>query len=125
MTMVVYTPFKETAEQACLAIARCEPEWAHDRSNHPSQVLQSALQQYFPQFETERWKETETRDVPIRGRDEKVVVATSYRVDDHKEVRVVSIDNLVTDKGAISLYYQTPTTSTADDDIEALLKSLN
>jgi hypothetical protein len=125
MTMVVYTPFKETAEQACLAVVRCEPEWAHEKGNRPLPLLQSALQQYFPHFETERWTETETRDVPIRGRNEKVVVATSYRVEDHKEVRVVSIDNLVTDKGAIALYYQTPATSTADDDIEALLKSLN
>jgi hypothetical protein len=88
-------------------------------------LLQSALQQYFPHFETERWTDTETRDVPIRGRNEKVVVATSYRVEDHKEVRVVSIDNLLTDKGAIALYYQTPATSTVDDDIETLLKSLN
>jgi hypothetical protein len=125
MTMVVYTPFKETAEQACLAIVSCEPEWAHEKGNRPLPLLQSALQQYFPHFETERWTDTETRDVPIRGRNEKVVVATSYRVEDHKEVRVVSIDNLVTDKGAIALYYQTPATSTVDDDIETLLKSLN
>src|SRR5262245_2842482 len=27
MTMVVYTPFKESSDPACLAIARCLPEW--------------------------------------------------------------------------------------------------
>jgi hypothetical protein len=125
MTMVVYAPFKESADPACLAIARCLPEWAHERGNRPNQVLQSALQQYFPQFETERWKDTETREIPIAGQTEKVKIATSYRVEGHKEVRVVSIENLVTDKGVIALYYQTPTTSTADDDIEMLLKSMN
>jgi hypothetical protein len=125
MTMVVYTPYKETADPSCLAIACCLPEWARERGNRPNQVLQSALQQYFPQFETERWKDTETREIQIRGKAEKVVVATSYRVEDHKEVRVVSIENLVTDKGAIALYYQTPTTSTADDDIEIMLKSMD
>jgi hypothetical protein len=125
MTMVVYTPYKESADPSCLAITRYLPEWAHDRSNRPNQVLQSALQQYFPQFETERWKDTETRDVQIQGQAEKVVVATSYRVEDHKEVRVVSIENLVTEKGPIALYYQTPYTSTADDDIELMLKSMN
>jgi len=125
MTMVVYTPYKESADPSCLAIACCLPEWAHDRGNRPNQVLQAALQQYFPQFETERWKDTETRDVQIRGQTEKVVVATSYRVEDHKEVRVVSIENVATDKGPIALYYQTPATSTADDDIEIMLKSMN
>jgi hypothetical protein len=125
MTMVVYAPFKESADPACLAIACCLPEWAHERGNRPNQVLQSALQQYFPQFETERWKDTETREIPIAGQPEKVKIATSYRVEGHKEVRVVSIENLVTDKGVIALYYQTPTTSTADDDIEMLLKSMN
>lgn len=125
MTMVVHTPYKETSDPSCLAIVRCLPEWAHESGNRPNQVLQSTLQQYFPQFDTERWKDTETREVQIRGRPEKVVVATSYRVEDHKEVRVVSLDNLVTDKGAIALYYQTPATSTADDDIEIMLKSLN
>jgi hypothetical protein len=125
MTLVVYTPFKETAEPGCLAIACCLPEWAHDRGNRPNQVLQSALQQYFPQLETERWKDTETREVPIRGQTEKVKIATSYRVEGHKEVRVVSLENLVTDKGVIALYYQTPTTSTADDDIDLMLKSMN
>jgi hypothetical protein len=125
MTMVVYTPFKETADPACLAIARCLPEWSHEKGNRANQVLQSALQQYFPQFETERWKDTETREIPIRGQTEKVKVATSYRVEGHKEVRVVSIENLVTDKGVIAMYYQTPMTSTADDDIELMLKSLN
>jgi hypothetical protein len=125
MTMVVYTPYKETADPACLAIACCLPEWAHERGNRANQVLQSALQQYFPHFETERWKDTETREVSIRGQAEKVTVATSYRVEDHKEVRIVSIENLVTDKGTIALYYQTPATSTADDDIEIMLKSMN
>jgi hypothetical protein len=125
MTMVVYTPFKETADPACLAIARCLPEWAHERGNRANQVLQSALQQYFPQFETERWKDTETREVAIAGQTEKVKIATSYRVEDHKEVRIVSIENLVTDKGVVALYYQTPTSSTVDDDIEILLKSMN
>jgi hypothetical protein len=125
MTMVVYTPQKETADPACLAIACCLPEWAHEKANRPNQVLQAALQQYFPQFETERWKDTETREVLIHGRDEQVKIATSYRVEDHKEVRIVSIENLVTDNGAIALYYQTPITSTADDDIEIMIKSLN
>jgi hypothetical protein len=125
MTMVVYTPSKETSEPSCLAIVSCLPEWAHDRGNRPNQVLQSALQQYFPQFETERWKDTETRDVPIRGQTEKVKIATSYRVEGHKEVRVVTIENLVTDKGTLALYYQTAATSTVDDDIEILLKSMN
>jgi hypothetical protein len=125
MTMIVFTPFKETADPACLAVVRCLPEWAHEKGNRPNQVLQSAMQQYFPQFETERWKDTETREVSIRGQDEQVKVATSYRVEDHKEVRIVSIENLVTDKGPIALYYQTPITSTADDDIEIMLKSLN
>jgi hypothetical protein len=125
MTMVVYAPSKETTEPACLAIACCLPEWAHEQGNRPNQVLQSALQQYFPQFETERWKDTETREVPIHGQTEKVTIATSYRVEGHKEVRVVSIENLVTDQGVMALYYQTPTTSTADDDIEIMLKSMN
>jgi hypothetical protein len=125
MTMVVYTPYKETADPACLAIACCLPEWAHDRGNRPNQVLQAALQQYFPRFETERWKDTETREVQIRGQAEKAVVATSYRADDHKEVRIINIENLVTPKGTIALYYQTPATSTADDDIEIMLKSMN
>ena len=125
MTMVVYTPFKETADPACLAIARCLPEWAHERGNRANQVLQSALQQYFPQFETERWKDTETREVSIAGESEKVKIATSYRVEGHKEVRIVSIENLVTDKGVVALYYQTPISSTVDDDIEMLLKSMN
>jgi hypothetical protein len=125
MTMIVFTPFKETADPACLAVVRCLPEWAHEKGNRPNQVLQSALQQYFPQFETERWKDTETREVSIRGQNEQVKVATSYRVEDHKEVRIVSIENLATDKGPIALYYQTPITSTADDDIEIMLKSLN
>jgi hypothetical protein len=125
MTMVVYTPFKESADPACLAIARCLPEWAHERGNRANQVLQSALQQYFPQFETERWKDTETREVSIAGQTEKVKIATSYRVEGHKEVRIVSIENLVTDKGVVALYYQTPISSTVDDDIEILLKSMN
>jgi hypothetical protein len=125
MTMVVYTPSKETAEPSCLAIASCLPEWAHDRANRPNQVLQAALQQYFPQFETERWKDTETRELPIHGQPQKVTVATSYRVEGHKEVRVVSIENIVTDRGTIAIYYQTPTSSTVDDDIETMLKSMN
>ena len=79
----------------------------------------------FPQFETERWKDTETREIPIGGQTEKVKIATSYRVEGHKEVRIVSIENLVTDKGVVAMYYQTPLTSTADDDIEIMLKSMN
>jgi hypothetical protein len=125
MTMVVFAPFKDSADPACLAIARCLPEWAHERGNRANQVLQTALQQYFPQFETERWKDTETREIPIAGQTEKVKIATSYRVEGHKEVRIVSIENLVTDKGVVALYYQTPITSTADDDIEIMLKSMN
>jgi hypothetical protein len=125
MTMVIYTPYKETADPVCLAIVRCQPEWSHERGNRPNQVLQAALAQYFPQFQTERWKDSETRDVPILGQPEKVIVATSYRVEDHKEVRIVSIENVTTDKGAIALYYQSPSTSTTDDDIEMLLQSMN
>jgi hypothetical protein len=87
-------------------------------------LLQSVLEQYCPRFDTERWTGTEERDVPVRGAPQRVKLASSFRTDDHKEVRIVSLDNLQTDTGAIGVYYQSLLHSSTDDEVERLLKSL-
>jgi hypothetical protein len=122
MTMVVYA---SKSDDGCLAIISCDPSWSRERGNRPDRLLQSTLEQYCPQFETERWTGTEERDVPIRGAPQRVKVASSFRTDDHKkEVRIVSVDNLQTEQGAIAVYYQSTLHSSTDDEIDRLLKSL-
>lgn len=121
MTMVVYA---SKSDDSCLAIVSCLPGWARERGNRPDRLLQSAMEQYFPQFNTDRWTGTEERDIPVGGGPQRVKIASSYRTDDHKEVRVVSLDNLQTENGTIVLYYQSSIHSSTDDEIDRLLKSL-
>ncbi len=121
MTMVVYAT---KDDESCLAIILCIPSWARERGNRPDRLLQSALEQYFPQYETDRWTGTEEREIPVRGSPQRVKIASSVRTEDRKEVRIVSLDNLQTEKGAIALYYQSSIHSSTDDEIDRLLKSL-
>jgi hypothetical protein len=121
MTMVVYA---SKNDDGCLAIISCNPSWSRERGNRPDRLLQSVLEQYCPRFDTERWTGTEERDVPVRGAPQRVKLASSFRTDDHKEVRIVSLDSLQTDTGAIGVYYQSLLHSSTDDEIDRLLKSL-
>jgi hypothetical protein len=121
MTMVVYA---SKSDETCLAIISCDPSWSRERGNRPGRLLQATLEQYFPQFDTERWTGTEERDVTVRGATERVKLASSFRTDDHKEVRIASLDNLQTESGTIAVYYQSLLHSSTDDEIDRLLKSL-
>ncbi len=121
MTMVLYAT---KDDGACVAILSCTPEWTRDRGHRPNLLLQSALQQYAPQFDTERWTGVTERDVPIRGAPERVKDGASYRTDDHKEVRVVSVDHIQSEKGTIAIFYQSLIHSSTDDEVERLLNSL-
>jgi hypothetical protein len=121
MTMVVYA---SKSDDSCLAIISCLPEWTREHGNRPDRLLQSALEQYCPQFDSERWTGTEERDITVRGVPQRVKIASSFRSDDHKEVRIVSLDGLQSEKGSIVLYYQSSLHSSTDDEIDRLLKSL-
>jgi len=121
MTMVVYATKND---ESCLAIISCVPSWARERGNRPDRLLQSVLEQYCPQFNTERWTGTEEREIPVRGAPQRVKIASSFRTDDHKEVRIASLDNLQTERGTIAVYYQSSIHSSTDDEIDRLLKSL-
>jgi len=122
MTMVV---FASKNDDACLAMISCVPgSWTREYGNRPDRLLRAALEQYLPRFNTERWTDIEDREVTVRGSKESIKVATSFRVDDHKEVRVVDLENLSTEQGAMSLYFQTLFDSTTDDEIDTLLRSL-
>ncbi len=122
MQMVVYATKKD--DDSCLAVMSCRPEWTKERGNRPAVLLQSTLQEYFPQFETESWGEVEVRELTTREGSARLRTATTYRTDDHKEVRIVLVENLVTDRGTVAMYFQTPTSSTSDDEVDTLLKSL-
>jgi hypothetical protein len=121
MTTVIYAA---KDDETCLAIISCVPSWARERGNRPDRLLQSVLEQYCPQFNTERWTGSEEREIVVRGAPQRVRIASSFRTDDHKEVRIVSLDNLSTEEGAIALYYQSSIHSSTDDEIDRLLKSL-
>ena len=121
MTAVLYS---SRNDESCLAIMSCLPAWARERGNRPDRLLQDVLKQYLPQFDTERWTGTEQRDIPVSGATERVKVASSLRIYDQKEVRVVSLDNLHTEHGVISLYYQSSVHSSVEDEIDRLLNSL-
>jgi hypothetical protein len=105
-------------------VISCLPGWARERGNRADRLLQTTLEQYLPQFDTERWTSTEERDVPVRGAQQRVKFATSYRAEDHKEVRIITLDNLSSENGVISLYYQSSIHSSTEDEIARLLKSL-
>ena len=121
MTMVVYA---SKSDDSCLAIISCLPGWTRERGNRPDRLLQSLLEQYCPQFDSERWTGTEERDITIGGVPQRVKIASSFRTDDHKELRIVSLDGLQSENGSISLYYQSSLHSSTDDEIDRLLKSL-
>jgi hypothetical protein len=121
MTLVFYA---SKNDETCLAIISCLPGWARERGNRPDRLLQATLEQYFPQFNTERWTGTEEREVPVRGAPSRVKIANSFRAEDHKPVRVVSLDSLPTENGVISLYYQSSLHSSTDDEVDRMLKSL-
>lgn len=121
MTMVVYA---SKGDDSCLAIISCLPIWAHEKGNRPDRLLQAALEQYCPQFNSERWTGTEEREVPVRGAPQRVKIASSFRTDDHKEVRILSLESMETQTGTVSLYYQSTLHSSTDDEIDRLLKSL-
>ena len=121
MTMAVYA---SKGDDSCLAILSCEPTWAHEKGNRPDRLLQSMLEQYCPQFNTERWSGTEEREVTIGGAAQRVKIASSFRTDDHKEVKILSLESMETKNGTISLYYQSTLHSSTDDEIDRLLKSL-
>ncbi len=121
MTAVVYA---SKTDDSCLAIISCVPTWAHEKGNRPDRLLQSVLEQYCPQFNTDRWTGTEEREVPVRGGQQRVKLASSFRTDDHKEVRILSLESMETANGAISLYYQSTLHSSTDDEIDRLLKSM-
>lgn len=121
MTMVVYA---SKSDDTCFAIASCVPGLPRDRGNRPDRLLQAALEQYYPQFNTERWTGSEERDIAVRGAPQRAKIASSFRAEDHKEVRIVSLENLQTEKGAIALYYQSSIHSSTDDEIDRLLRSL-
>ncbi len=108
----------------CLAILACPPGPSRERGSRTDRLMQEAMHQYAPQFDTERWTGTEDRDIPMRGTMQRVRIANSFRTDDHKEVRVVSLDDLNTEQGTIALYFQTTFDSRTDDEIARLLKSL-
>lgn len=131
MTMVIYATKDGTAEgrEACLAIIRTRPEWVHEQDNsergHPTgRLLRSVLEQYCPQFETERWTGVQEREISVRGISRPVKIASSFRVYDHQEVRIVSLDGLSTEKGTVAVYYQSAVDSLTDDEVDLLLKSL-
>jgi hypothetical protein len=121
MKMVVYA---SKSDDSCLALLLCEPTWAHEKGNRPERLLQSTLEQYCPQFNSERWTGTEEREVIIGGAPQRVKIASSFRTDDHKEVRILGLESMETKQGAISLYYQSTLHSSTDDEIDRLLKSL-
>jgi hypothetical protein len=122
MTLVFYA---SKNDETCLAVMSCLPGWVRERGNRPDRLLQATVEQYFPQFNTERWTGTEEREVPVRGAPLRVKLANSYRTEDHKEVRVVSLDGLPTENGVISLYYESSLHSSTDDEVDRLLKSLH
>ncbi len=64
MTMVFYA---SKNDETCLAVMSCLPAWARERGHRPDRLLQATVEQYFPQFNTERWTGTEERDVPVGG----------------------------------------------------------
>jgi len=121
MTLVFYA---SKNDETCLAIMLCQPGWARERGNRPDRLLQATIEQYFPQFNTERWSGTEEREVPVRGAPLRVKLANSFRTEDHKEVRVLSLDGLPTENGVINLYYESSLHSSTDDEVDRLLKSL-
>jgi hypothetical protein len=121
MTMVVYATKND---DACLALLRCVPGRKGDPTNLPDRLLQSVLVQYCPQFDTERWTDVEQRQISVQGASQDVKIASSLRTDDHHEVRVVSLDNVPTEQGAVSLYFQSTVESSTDDEIDILLQSL-
>jgi hypothetical protein len=120
MTMVVYATKND---DACLALVRCVPGLPRDSGNRPDQLLQDALTQYCPQFDTERATSVEEREIPFKGSSETVKIGSSFRTDDHQEVRLVRMD-VATEQGAVALYFQTAPDSSTDDEIDSLLKSL-
>lgn len=122
MTMVVYANKKD---DACLALVRCVPGLPRDSGNRPEQLLQEALTQYFPQFDTERATSVEEHEIPFKGGTQKVKMSSSFRTEDHHEVRLVRLDDIATEQGAVALYFQTALDSSTDDEIDSLLKSLN
>jgi uncharacterized DUF497 family protein len=121
MTTVVYA---SKSDDSCLAIISCEPNWAHEKGNRPERLLQATLEQYCPQFNTERWTGAEEREVAIGGAPQRVKLASSFRTEDHKEVRILSLESMETKSGTLSLYYQSTLHSSTDDEIDRLLKSL-
>jgi hypothetical protein len=121
MTMVVYA---SKSDDSCLAIISCDPTWAHEKGNRPERLLQATLEQYCPQFNSERWTGTEEREVTIGGAPQRVKIASSFRMDDHKEVRILGLESMETKNGTLSLYYQSTLHSSTDDEIDRLLKSL-
>jgi hypothetical protein len=121
MTMVAYA---SKSDDSCLAIIACVPNWAHEKGNRADRLLQSSLEQYCPQFDTERWTGTEEREVVIGGAPQRVKIASSFRTEDHKEVKILSLESMETPKGTISLYYQSTLHSSTDDEIDRLLKSM-
>jgi hypothetical protein len=121
MTMVAYA---SKSDDSCLAIISCLPTWAHEKGNRADRLLQATLEQYCPQFNTERWTGTEEREITVGGAPQRVKIASSFRTDDHKEVRILSLESMETQKGTISLYYQSTLHSSTDDEIDRLLKSL-
>jgi hypothetical protein len=121
MTMVIYAT---KDNEVCLAVLRCRPNWTRERGNRPDRLLQSVLLEYCPEFETERWTSSEDREVTIRGTTQHVHDAIARRPDNKKEYRVLSLDDLPTEQGSVSLYFQTPNDSSTDDEVDALLKSL-
>jgi hypothetical protein len=121
MTMVVYATKKE---DACLAIMRCVPDLPRDSGVRPQQLMQEALAQYCPEFETERASSPTERQIPFQGDSETAKITSAYRTDDHQEVRVVNLEERSNEKGAVALYFQTSVDSSTDDEIDNLLNSL-
>ena len=120
MTAVLYS---SRNDESCLAIMSCLPGWARERGNRPDQVLQ-CLETIPSAVRHGAWTGTEEREIPVSGATERVRVASSLRIYDQKEVRVVSLDNLHTEHGVISLYYQSSVHSSVEDEIDRLLNSL-
>jgi hypothetical protein len=121
MTMVVYATKND---DACLALVRCVPGLPRDSGNRADQLLQETLAQYFPQFDTERASGVEEREIPFEGGSQKVKISSSVRTEGHQEVRLVHLDDVATEHGALALYFQTAPDSSTDDEIDSLLKSL-